>query len=191
MLFCYTPSSTTITTPTKIVVVAVVVGYRRMSLFVRPSVGPSVRPRVRSVAPIGLGGFFPYYWQIITCMKGCIFPNNLWPWPISSRLCSHDIATKLLNYGTSSPLYMSSSSGWILSILAQMMANITGGVARSDIWPWLISSRSFRCDFAIRLWKMANIVVTALQHAQFWIDFFHILSCGILRGCGILRMGPF
>ena len=37
-------------------------------------------------------GFFPYLAQIITSMRGCVACNDLWPWPISSRLFSCDFA---------------------------------------------------------------------------------------------------
>ena len=32
-----------------------------------------------------LDGFFPYFAQMITSMRGCVACNDLWPWPISSR----------------------------------------------------------------------------------------------------------
>ena len=35
--------------------------------------------------------FFPYLEQI-TSMRGCVVHNDFWPWPISSRLFSCDIA---------------------------------------------------------------------------------------------------
>ena len=33
-----------------------------------------------------LDGFFPYLAQMITSMRGCVAYNDLWPWPIPSRL---------------------------------------------------------------------------------------------------------
>ena len=39
-----------------------------------------------------LDEFFPYLAQMITSMRGWVAHNDLWPWPISSRLLSFDIA---------------------------------------------------------------------------------------------------
>ena len=60
---------------------------------VRSSVRPSVCPacRVRSVTSTVLDGFFPYYPQMITTMRGCVAHNDLWPWPISSRSFGLDL----------------------------------------------------------------------------------------------------
>ena len=38
-----------------------------------------------------LRGLFPYLSQIITSMRGCVMCKDIWPWPISSRTCSHDV----------------------------------------------------------------------------------------------------
>ena len=67
------------------------------------SVRPSIRPafRVHSVTPTVLDGFFPYYAQMNTCMRGCVTCNDLWPWLLSSRSFGHDFAIKLLKYITS------------------------------------------------------------------------------------------
>ena len=37
-------------------------------------------------------GFFHYLTQMITSMRGCVTCNDLWPWHISSRLFSCDVA---------------------------------------------------------------------------------------------------
>ena len=39
-----------------------------------------------------LDEFFPYLAQMIINMRGCMAHNDLWPWPISSRCFSCDIA---------------------------------------------------------------------------------------------------
>ena len=41
---------------------------------------------VSTTARTVLDEFFPYLAQMITSMKGCVASNDLWPWPISSRL---------------------------------------------------------------------------------------------------------
>ena len=48
--------------------------------------------RVRSIACTVLDGFFPYLARMITSMRWCVAYNDLWPWPIASRLLSCDIA---------------------------------------------------------------------------------------------------
>ena len=47
---------------------------------------------VRSTALIVLDEFFPYLAQMITSMRRCVTCNDLWPWSISSRVFSYDIA---------------------------------------------------------------------------------------------------
>ena len=44
--------------------------------------------RVCSTSCTVLDEFFPYLAQMITSMSGCIACNDLWPWPLSSRLFS-------------------------------------------------------------------------------------------------------
>ena len=77
--------------------------FHLVCLSVSPSVCLSVCSafRVRSVTPTVLNGFFPYWTQLITIMRGCVLHNDLWPWHISFRSFSHDFAIKLLRYGTS------------------------------------------------------------------------------------------
>ena len=47
---------------------------------------------VRCVTFTVLDGFFPYWAQMITNMRGCVARNDLWPWPISSKSFSCDVA---------------------------------------------------------------------------------------------------
>ena len=47
---------------------------------------------VRLTARTVLDEFLPYLAQMITSMRGYVAHNDLWPWPISSRLFSCDIA---------------------------------------------------------------------------------------------------
>ena len=46
----------------------------------------------RSTALTVLDEFFLYLTQMITSMRGCVTHNDLWAWPISSKLFSYDIA---------------------------------------------------------------------------------------------------
>ena len=50
-----------------------------------PSGPPSVCPacHVCPVTPAVLDGFFPYWVQLITSIRGCVAHNDLWPWLIS------------------------------------------------------------------------------------------------------------
>ena len=47
---------------------------------------------VRSTACTVLDEFFLYLAQMITNMRGYVLCNDLWPWPISSRLFSCEVA---------------------------------------------------------------------------------------------------
>ena len=62
----------------------------------------SASPRVRSVAPTVLGGFFLYLAHIITSIRGTW--NDSWPGPISSRSFSRDSTAKLLKHGICCPV---------------------------------------------------------------------------------------
>ena len=76
--------------------------------------------------------------------------NYLWPWPIFSRSFSHDLALKLLKYGTSCRVCSTTCTVlvWFFPYLAHMITSMRGCVVHNDIWPWPISSRLFSCDFA-------------------------------------------
>ena len=85
----------------------------------------------------------------------CVAHNDLWPWSISSSSFSHGFVIKLLIYGTS--CHVRSTAHTVLDgffpYLAQMINGMRGCVACSDLWPWPISSKSFRLDFVIKLLK--------------------------------------
>ena len=49
--------------------------------------------RVRSTAWTVFDGLFPYLVQMITTLRGCVTCNDLWPWPVYSRLFSCDFAS--------------------------------------------------------------------------------------------------
>ena len=110
-----------------------------------------VRPacRVRSVTSTVLNGFFPYYAYRITSMRGCVGHNDLWPWHIPSRSFRHDFAIKLLKYVRPACRVRSVKSTVLDGFFpyqAQMITSMKGCVTRNDLWPWPISSRSFRHD---------------------------------------------
>ena len=70
---------------------------------------------------------------------------------------------------------------------AQMTTSMRGCVAHNDHWPWAISSRSFRHDFAIKLLKYVRPphAVSALYSLQFWMDSFHIRHKWLLAWEGV------
>ena len=92
---------------------------------------------------------------MITCMRGFVVHNELWPWPISSTSFNHEFAIKLLKYGTS--CRVPSTAHTVLDGLfpywTQMIISISRWVVHNDLWPWPISSRSFSLDLAIKLPK--------------------------------------
>ena len=56
---------------------------------------------VRSLAHTVLDGLFTYFTQMTSNIKSYVTCNDLWSWPISSRVFSHKFAIKLPKYGTS------------------------------------------------------------------------------------------
>ena len=54
------------------------------------------------------------------------------------------------------------SSGWIISILVQMITTIRRCVACDDLWPWPISSRSFGLGLENRVRSVASTVLDGL-----------------------------
>ena len=119
----------------------VVGGYIGFTPSVCPSVRPFVRPsvcpgcRVRSVTSTVLDGFFPYYPQMITTMRGCVAHNDLWPWPISSRSFGLDLESRVRSVA------FTVLNGFFL-YLAQMIT-IIRGVSRVTLFQnlkiWIFS----------------------------------------------------
>ena len=81
---------------------------------------------VCSTAYTVLDGFFPYWTQTITNMRGFVACNDLWPWPTSSRWFSYDLTIKLLKYGTSYSVCSVALKAWdeFFLYLAQMITSI-------------------------------------------------------------------
>ena len=102
-----------------------------------------------------LDGFFPYFAQVITSMRGCVAYNDLWPWPISSRSFGlglenrvHSVASTVLD--------------GFFPCLVQMITSMRRCVACDDLWPWPISSRSFDLDFENRVRSVTFSVLNRL-----------------------------
>ena len=82
-------------------------------------------------------------------MRVCVVHNDLWPWTIYWRSFNHEFTIKLQKYVTYCCVFYIQLWMVFFPYLAQMITS----VRRCVLWPWLISSRSFRQDFAIKLLK--------------------------------------
>ena len=106
----------------------------------------------------------------------CVAQNDLWPSPISSRSLSDDYAIEMLKHVTSCRVRCCGTynlDGFFL-YLAQMIATMRACVACNGLWPWLISSRSFSREFAIRLLKYGTSCRVCSAACTVMDGFFHI-----------------
>ena len=99
-----------------------------------------------------LDGFFPYLTQMITCMRRCVAYNDLWPWPISSRLLGLDLENRVLSVA-------STVLDGFFPYVVQMITSMRRCVACDDLWPWPISSRSFGLDLENHVLSVASTVL--------------------------------
>ena len=102
-----------------------------------------------------LDGFFPYLAQMITCMRGCVAFNDIWPWPISSRSFGLGLENRVRSVA-------STVLDGFFPYLVQMITSIRRCVVCDDLWPWPISSRSFDLDLANRVWSVTFSVLDRL-----------------------------
>ena len=98
--------------------------------------GLDLRKKIYTV----LDGFFPYFAQMITSMRGCVAYNDLWPWPISSRSFGLGLENRVRSVA-------STVLDGFFPYLVQMITSMRRCVTWDDLWPWHISSRSFDLDF--------------------------------------------
>ena len=89
---------------------------------------------------------------MITSMRRCVAYNDLWPWPISSRLFSLDLENRVLSVA-------STVSDGFFPYVVQMITSMRRCVACDDLWPWPISSRSFGLDLKNRVLSVASTVL--------------------------------
>ena len=89
---------------------------------------------------------------MITSMRRCVAYNDLWPWPISSRLFSLDLENRVLSVA-------STVLDGFFPYVVQMITSIRRCVACDDLWPWPISSRSFGLDLENRVLSVASTVL--------------------------------
>ena len=129
-----------------------------------------------------LDGFFPYLAQMITSMKGCVANNDLWPWPIYSKL-----------FGPGLENHVRSVASTVLDeffpYLVQMITSIRRCVVCDDLWTWPISSRSFDIDFENRVQLFAIFsnfsAFTLKKNLQFCLHSFHIWHKSSLASEGV------
>ena len=113
---------------------------------------------------------------MITTMRGCVAHNDLWPWPISSRSFGLDLENRVRSVASTFLdgffLYLAQMitiiRGYVacyifsesenFPYLVQMIISMRGCVAYNDLWPWLISSRSFGLGLENRVRSVASIV---------------------------------
>ena len=102
-----------------------------------------------------LNGFFPNLAQMITSTRGCIAYNDLWPWPISSRLFGLGLENRVCSVA-------STVLDGFFPYLVQMITSMRRRVTCVDLWPWPISSRSFDLDFENRVRSVTFSVLDRL-----------------------------
>ena len=102
-----------------------------------------------------LDGFFPYFSQMITSMRGCVAYNDLWPWPISSRSFGLGLKNRVRSVASTVP-------DGFFPYLVQMITSMRRCVACDDLWPWPISSRSFDLDLENRVRSVTFSVLDRL-----------------------------
>ena len=134
------------------------------------SFGLDLENRVHSLASTVLDGFFLYLAQMITIIIGCVacyvFFQNLEVWIFGNflKIFGIDLENK------------STVLDGFFPYLAQMISSMIGCVTYNDIWPWLISSRSFGLGLESRVRSVASTVLDG---------FFPYLAKMInsMRGC--------
>ena len=99
--------------------------------------------------------FFPYLAQIITSIRGCVVCNDLWPWPIFSRLFGLDLENCVRSVA-------STLRDGFFPYLVEMITSMRRCVVCDDLWPWSISSRSFNLDFKNRVCSVTFSVLDRL-----------------------------
>ena len=95
---------------------------------------------VCSTAHTALDEFFPYLAQMISSMRGCVACNDLWPWPILSRLfsCNSNFISRRIQYNT--------FHTHNISTISQMYSS--GGCQRSSV-AHRADNRYFNNDTAV------------------------------------------
>ena len=117
------------------------------------SFGLDLENRVRSVASTVLDGFFLYLAQMITIIRGCVVCY------IFFRIWKFEFLANFWNFWALPLKKKSTVLDGFFPYLAQMITNMRGCVAYNDLWPWLISSRSFGLGLENRVRSVASTVL--------------------------------
>ena len=113
------------------------------------SLGLDLENRVRSVASTILDGFFLYLAQMITIIRGCVACYDffrIWKFKFL-KFFGLDLEKK------------STVLDGFFPYLAQIITSMRGRIAYNDLWPWLISSRSFGLGLENRVRSVASTVL--------------------------------
>ena len=117
------------------------------------SFGLDLENRVRSVASTVLDGFFLYFAQMISIIRGCVACYaffRIWKFQFLANFKN--------NFGLDLEKKSTVLNGFF-QYLAQMITSMRGCVAYNDLWPWPISSRSFYLGLENRVRSVASIVL--------------------------------
>ena len=117
------------------------------------SFGLDLENRVRSVASTVLDGFFLYLAQMITNIRGCVACY------VFFRIWKFEFLANFLNFSALTLKKKSTVLDEFFPYFAQMITSMRGCVAYSDLWPWLISSRSFGLGLENRVRSVASTVL--------------------------------
>ena len=117
------------------------------------SFGLDLENRVRSVASTVLDGFFSYVAQMITIIRRCVACYVVF------RIWKFEFLANFLNFSALTLKKKSTVLDGFFSYLAQMITSMRGYVAYNDLWPWLISSRSFGLGLENRVRSVASTVL--------------------------------
>ena len=94
-----------------------------------------------------------YVAQMITSVRGWVGYNDLWLWPISSRLFGLENRVRSV---------ASTVIDGFFPYLVRMITSMRRCVACDDLWPWPIFSRSFDLDFENRVCSVVFSVLNRL-----------------------------
>ena len=112
-----------------------------------------------------LDGFFPYLAQMITCMRGCVAYNDLWPWPISSRSFGIGLENRVRSVA-------STVLDGFFPYLVQMITSMRRCVTCDDLWPWPISSFFLYIFKVVRPWLQKSCLVCNVFSSRLIISIF-------------------
>ena len=118
--------------------------------------------------------FFPYLAQIIISIRGCVACNDLWPWPIFSRIFGLDLENWVCSVA-------STVLDGFFPYLVKRITSKGRFVAWDDLWSRPISSRRFDLDFE-------NHVHSVMLSVLDWLFPYLPQTITTIRGCGVCQV---